>query len=249
MVSKQDVQRELAKLLKTVNFDTTSEKQIRNRLCEQLGEDVLQYKEVIKQDIESYLDEAAISNRKADTPSPVKRKADTSSQQESKPAKAAKTEAKSEDASDASAEGAFPEDGIDLGNSKRVDVSDFRGNIFVSVREWYKKKDEDKLMPGQKGISLHAADQFSKIVDKAEDITKALADEDETYELQLSAKRKVTISKYTGKPTVNIREYYEKEGEQLPGKKGIMLTAQLWNKLTDHMKLITREVARQKKEA
>lgn len=48
MVKKQEVQRELAKMLKTVDFNTTSEKQIRAKLCEKLGEEVLQYKEVIK---------------------------------------------------------------------------------------------------------------------------------------------------------------------------------------------------------
>ena len=48
MVAKADVQRELAQLLKTIDFDTTSEKQIRQRLCDQLGQDVLNFKDTIK---------------------------------------------------------------------------------------------------------------------------------------------------------------------------------------------------------
>ena len=36
---------------------------------------------------------------------------------------------------------------------------------------------------------------------------------------ELSAKRRVQISEFKGKHMVNIREYYEKDGEMLPGKK------------------------------
>lgn len=31
--------------------------------------------------------------------------------------------------------------------------------------------------------------------------------------------RRVTISNFRGRNMVNIREYYEKDGEELPGKK------------------------------
>ncbi|KAL9100518.1 MAG: hypothetical protein Q9187_009354, partial [Circinaria calcarea] len=40
---------------------------------------------------------------------------------------------------------------------------------------------------------------------------------------ELSDKRRVAISEYGGKEMINIREYYEKDGELLPGKKGISL--------------------------
>ncbi|KAL2811167.1 transcriptional Coactivator p15-domain-containing protein [Aspergillus granulosus] len=40
---------------------------------------------------------------------------------------------------------------------------------------------------------------------------------------EISKMRRVTISSFRGKPMVNIREYYEKNGEELPGKKGISL--------------------------
>lgn len=38
-------------------------------------------------------------------------------------------------------------------------------------------------------------------------------------DLQLSGTRRIGISKFKGKRIVNIREYYEKDGEMLPGKK------------------------------
>lgn len=47
---------------------------------------------------------------------------------------------------------------------------------------------DGKLMPGAKGISLHATDQFSKIEGAVDAISDALAAEDEGYELPLSDK-------------------------------------------------------------
>ncbi len=37
--------------------------------------------------------------------------------------------------------------------------------------------------------------------------------------LQLSDKRRVQISEFKGKPNLAIREFYEKDGKMLPGKK------------------------------
>jgi hypothetical protein len=42
---------------------------------------------------------------------------------------------------------------------------------------------------------------------------------------QISKSRRVTISDFKGKKFVNIREYYEKDGKTLPGKKvGLLLS-------------------------
>ncbi|PWY93361.1 PC4-domain-containing protein [Aspergillus sclerotioniger CBS 115572] len=40
---------------------------------------------------------------------------------------------------------------------------------------------------------------------------------------EISKARRVTISSFRGKTMVSIREYYEKDGQELPGKKGIAL--------------------------
>ncbi|KAH8685922.1 transcriptional Coactivator p15-domain-containing protein [Tricladium varicosporioides] len=43
--------------------------------------------------------------------------------------------------------------------------------------------------------------------------------------------RRVNISDFKGKKLINIREYYEKDGDWLPGKKGISLTVEQYTSL------------------
>ena len=43
--------------------------------------------------------------------------------------------------------------------------------------------------------------------------------------MALSSTRRAEVSVFKGKQYVGIREYYEKDGQQLPGKKGISLPA------------------------
>jgi hypothetical protein len=50
---------------------------------------------------------------------------------------------------------------------------------------------------------------------------------------ELGNKRYVSVSEFKGKKLVNIREYYEKDGKLLPGKKGISLSQDQYNKLKE----------------
>jgi Transcriptional Coactivator p15 (PC4) len=40
--------------------------------------------------------------------------------------------------------------------------------------------------------------------------------------------RRVTVSQYKKETKIGIREYYEKDGAMLPGKKGISLSLAQW---------------------
>lgn len=47
----------------------------------------------------------------------------------------------------------------------------------------------------------------------------------------ISKARRVTLSDFRGKMMVGIREYYEKDGQMLPGKKGISMTLEQYGVL------------------
>lgn len=47
------------------------------------------------------------------------------------------------------------------------------------------------------------------------------------------------MRKWKTGPLVDIREYYVKDGQELPGKKGISLTKAQWEKLLEHADEIT----------
>ncbi|XP_003746678.1 activated RNA polymerase II transcriptional coactivator p15 [Galendromus occidentalis] len=57
------------------------------------------------------------------------------------------------------------------------------------------------------------------------------------YVFELSKMRNVSVKEFKGRVLVNIREFYEDKnsGELRPGKKGIALSADQWNRLKEHM--------------
>ena len=66
-------------------------------------------------------------------------------------------------------------------------------------------------------------------------------EEEVPSEFQLSNKRKVVVREFRGKALIDIREYYTKDGGELaPGRKGISLTVEQYQKLKSHMEGIDK---------
>lgn len=72
--------------------------------------------------------------------------------------------------------------------------------------------------------------------------TGASATEGKEPEFPLDKNRMVRVRSFKGKAYIDIREYYQKDGEQLPGKKGISLSPEQWRKLLEHVDGINKAV-------
>eukprot|EP00257_Ricinus_communis_P003802 XP_002516336.2 RNA polymerase II transcriptional coactivator KIWI [Ricinus communis] len=68
-------------------------------------------------------------------------------------------------------------------------------------------------------------------------------DSDDIVVCEISKNRRVTVRNWQGKVWIDIREFYLKDGKQLPGKKGISLSLDQWNVLRNHVDKIDKALA------
>ncbi|RHN69975.1 putative transcription factor ssDNA-binding-TF family [Medicago truncatula] len=59
---------------------------------------------------------------------------------------------------------------------------------------------------------------------------------------EIGKNRRVSVRTWNKQPWVDIREFYTKDGKQLPGKKGISLNMEQWIVLRDHIEEIDNAV-------
>ena len=58
----------------------------------------------------------------------------------------------------------------------------------------------------------------------------------------LDKRKRITVHKFKGQLKVDIREYYEDNGEMKPGKKGISLNNDNWQKLKEFVDKIDEAI-------
>ncbi|CAK9143149.1 unnamed protein product [Ilex paraguariensis] len=63
---------------------------------------------------------------------------------------------------------------------------------------------------------------------------------------RLTKSRRVTITDFRGKTLVSIREYYRKDGKELPTSKGISLTTEQWSSFKKNVPAIEKAIRKMK---
>ncbi|XP_052191536.1 RNA polymerase II transcriptional coactivator KIWI-like [Diospyros lotus] len=86
-----------------------------------------------------------------------------------------------------------------------------------------KRKDEEEYSEGDAPVSKVAKK------DTGDD-----SDSEDIFVCQISKNRRVSVRNWQGKVVVDIREFYVKDGKEMPGKKGVSLSMEQWSKLRDH---------------
>merc|ERR1719330_1308233 len=100
---------------------------------------------------------------------------------------------------------------IDLGGKKRVSKSEFRGNKYIDMREYYEDKSSGQMKPGAKGCSL-TVDGFSKLLKTAPSASTLRG------HIVLEGMKRISQSEFRGNNYIDVREYYKDKasGEDKP---------------------------------
>jgi hypothetical protein len=63
----------------------------------------------------------------------------------------------------------------------------------------------------------------------------ASSSDDKEPKFELGKMRYATVREFRGKVMVDLREFYNADGDIRPGKKGLALSLEQWNTLKEHM--------------
>lgn len=119
---------------------------------------------------------------------------------------------------------------------RRVCVREFKGKLLIDIRELYEVRHRLLLSkpvaarrrtayylqkngewkPGLKGLAL-SPEQWELLRSKAAEVSKAVEEETVGFEVDLRRKQKLAVSAYKSRLTVDLREYYDKNGGLAPG--------------------------------
>ncbi|KAL9076023.1 MAG: hypothetical protein Q9157_003825, partial [Trypethelium eluteriae] len=102
--------------------------------------------------------------------------------------------------------------------------------------------EEDDFVENDDGRATKKSkrDKTSSGVSRASVRLGVQKDDDGLEYWELSKNRRVGISEFKGKRMINIREYYEKDGKSLPGKKGISLPIDQFTAFVEALPAIER---------
>mmetsp|Transcript_5693 Transcript_5693/g.7206 ORF Transcript_5693/g.7206 Transcript_5693/m.7206 type:complete len:138 (-) Transcript_5693:802-1215(-) len=127
-----------------------------------------------------------------------------------------------------------------VGLKRELDMAKAEGGIFEKEKVKKSKSDSDELEAAQAELAELKKQLEAEKKKASQSKTKEQGDE---KNFELSKKRRVTVKLFNGtKLLVDIREFYEKNGEMLPGRKGISLTKEQWERFRDQFDQIDAAV-------
>ena len=101
------------------------------------------------------------------------------------------------------------------------------------------RKEAAKKRKAEKSVEGSPAKKSAGITASA---AKGTVHSDADSKFFLGKMKYVSVRPFKNMILVDIREYYEKDGELKPGKKGISLQAEQWNLLKDNMEEIDSKI-------
>ncbi|KAI4355245.1 hypothetical protein L6164_004038 [Bauhinia variegata] len=127
-----------------------------------------------------------------------------------------------------------------------IDLSDSEHKQFVRkvVESYLLALAEEDENQRENPSELNVPEDGREVMQEVQEVKlkRELKDDTDRIICQLSNKRNVVIQDFKGKTMVSIREYYQKDGKQLPGVKGISLPAEQWSVLKKNVPAIVEAI-------
>lgn len=123
-------------------------------------------------------------------------------------------------------------------NSLPLNVKDLSDKSKMSKQQFKRSKQEEESSEEDQSEDDQASSKQAQDQLEESDTLQPAKERDDLAVITLSSKKFAKVRKFAGKTYVDFREYYEKDGKMLPGKKGLMLNKAEWQNIKRNLAAI-----------